>query len=501
MVFPQKNHALFGTNTTSGLSSVIPIAGINNNLKAQHAIDEEIERYQLINEGIERYKAIIRGLLTRRNTYAEISRLPQELMAQIFIIAASTSRAKWYDFGVTPTLMIISSVCTQWWRIALGTPQLWDSISTAKPRACAALLERSKASPLKIFCPLPHQSDEDFAAMVTALTAETARFKEARIQSSIDNAYSALALFLHPKLWGCHPIKTSNMPNLTDLLVQTNGPGNRLSIPWMINLLRNTPLLEELEIDHISSDFSIAVAGELPVSLPKLRSMKLHFQYIKEAQLFSYLEIPSSTQSTIEFHNDDPEIENEDFCYLQTFVESHISHGTPFLNVETQNLLTLFIAHLPPLTQLSLSPPGPLTWDKIHNLTLEGVVKHDEVLAWSNFLPHLVNIKTIQVERVTILRSLAVHNCSLSASEMSVDVCYNLEEVCVHGDKVSTAEEWLHFLRICQTRYDHGKPLREVSLYCCNIPQEYLEQFGGVTELECDGSDTDEVSSESGSDA
>ncbi|KAF5325029.1 hypothetical protein D9619_010092 [Psilocybe cf. subviscida] len=99
----------------------------------QREIDEEVSAYQ----------KRIRELNTRRNTYADISMLPQDLLADIFLLVQANSQLKnWHQ---------ITHVSQQWRGTAISTPILWTEPPTRHHDYTILMLERSKTANLNIF--------------------------------------------------------------------------------------------------------------------------------------------------------------------------------------------------------------------------------------------------------------------------------------------------------------------------------------------------------------
>ena len=97
--------------------------------EAQRLIDEEI-----------------RVLKTRRNTYARISRLPNEVLAEIFAVLRKSIGGycrvlAWHH---------VTHICRHWRRVALEFATLWTSPPTALHEYTLLMLERSRTSPLDI---------------------------------------------------------------------------------------------------------------------------------------------------------------------------------------------------------------------------------------------------------------------------------------------------------------------------------------------------------------
>ena len=95
---------------------------------------------------------VLCDLYTPRNSHSIISRLPNELLAPIFIHCA---RDYHYESARIPSLYApdwvnVSHVCSRWRNVALHCLTLWSYIFTMLQRWTEILLARSKQAPLKI---------------------------------------------------------------------------------------------------------------------------------------------------------------------------------------------------------------------------------------------------------------------------------------------------------------------------------------------------------------
>ncbi|KAJ8507208.1 hypothetical protein ONZ45_g10396 [Pleurotus djamor] len=83
------------------------------------------------------------------------------------------------------------------------------------------------------------------------------------------------------------------LPSLTRLVVY-HAPANSLSLGWTIQLLRNAPYIEYINIEATSSANTIEDTGPVPIPLAKLAYLWIESDSITESKIFDYLTIPPS---------------------------------------------------------------------------------------------------------------------------------------------------------------------------------------------------------------
>src|SRR5262245_18586388 len=90
-----------------------------------------------------------RMLKSRRNMLAPISRLPLELLCQIFKVSCVASSAGLNDFtsGGNIPCLALTQVCGHFRSAAIGCPRLWTDLIFSHPSWTEEMLRRSKAAP------------------------------------------------------------------------------------------------------------------------------------------------------------------------------------------------------------------------------------------------------------------------------------------------------------------------------------------------------------------
>jgi F-box-like len=114
-----------------------------NTMTSSSAGDLLDEMRSIIDRDIARLEERIRALKSRRNELSPISRLPAEILCNIFSLSISWSPQSWTNF---------SQVSQHWRSLALSAPELWTDIPLGYSRWAEEMLIRSKEAKLTIRC-------------------------------------------------------------------------------------------------------------------------------------------------------------------------------------------------------------------------------------------------------------------------------------------------------------------------------------------------------------
>ncbi|KAJ8515629.1 hypothetical protein ONZ45_g6968 [Pleurotus djamor] len=484
---------------------------------------------------------IIYGLRKRRNTFAAISKLPNEIMAKIFVACQTLFKR------VRLTRSTIILVCTAWKDIAMNTPQFWSLISFWEPRYIRQSLVLSKKTPLTVTCDISCLSS--IGDVFDLVCDETYRFEElvlhgrradaSNLTSHIfrENPNPRAPLLRHlvitidpsqttgnnrsplilTSFWGdltalrsmmlrnVLPGSVVYLPSLTDLKIDVSKKGKYLSITWAAELLRNMPMLENATLGKISSKHPLELPHppESPIPLPKLCRIQLNMKCLMESKLLDHLQIPDAAIVGMKFlaSGDENEVE-ESISHLRRFFSSRFPEDASLevrvdVDIGLDQIYYGVYNSGRQFTNLTITRfPSWLRWENnlltslplsaIHHLRLEGDMGDDEALAWSNFLPHLTQLKKITSWKVGVLRLLAGPDPS-SPNVTTADFSnLELETIDLNGDSNADDSHWITFISICQTRFELGRPINKVCIRGCTILKRRLRQLAWYTEVDCD---------------
>ncbi|KAJ8481895.1 hypothetical protein ONZ45_g15144 [Pleurotus djamor] len=252
------------------------------------------------------------------------------------------------------------------------------------------------------------------------------------------------------------------MPSLTHLSIQLDYLQNvhLLSLPRVLDVLRNVPAVEIISLSTVSSDDTVVLAPphptSQPVRLPYLRELNISPRYIKESIIFAYLDAPSLRKTVISFLNegDDPRIQSidADLSYLNRQITRSIPSDMKNLSVSIWGGLGDFdvpyqcsrfdltvvdkddsdVRNAQFLVQLGI-PGDPLNAqcrDIFRSLPFECITKVDvmdadgdeEALAWTTIVTQLVRLRFLSVRDFRTLRILGMPPELPSFHDVSIKV-------------------------------------------------------------------------------
>ena len=290
----------------------------------------------------------------RINTIAPISKLPPEMLAEVFLHVVANYHCEPGRLVHNAAMfsykwITITHVCRAWRDIALNTPRLWSYLVLASPEMTEMVLARSKMAPLCVTATILSASDWRFKLLETIMQ-NSRRIKDvyvvgsARVLRSLvakwsgpadllesiflteSRVYDPMAIFpsghltsdVLPKLFASHTPKLRHLEidrtvitwdnpllcsSLTTLRIscrrenlQRNG-----TFPQFLAALENMPLLEHIHlieaIPRVPEDTtSLPPATRSPVALPHLRNLEVISDIFDCANFLNHVTFPSNAR-------------------------------------------------------------------------------------------------------------------------------------------------------------------------------------------------------------
>ncbi|KAF5325477.1 hypothetical protein D9619_010067 [Psilocybe cf. subviscida] len=121
--------------------------------QAQRLVDDEIR------ELTAKYVASLSQLKARRNLFSAISKLPNEVLLEIFMTVKDCPSSSFKDFHG------ISQICQRWRHLVLDAPAFWTRLSTSRHEYTMLMLHRSKLAPLDVHLPRSTSSETLLAVL------------------------------------------------------------------------------------------------------------------------------------------------------------------------------------------------------------------------------------------------------------------------------------------------------------------------------------------------
>ncbi|KDQ61416.1 hypothetical protein JAAARDRAFT_509522 [Jaapia argillacea MUCL 33604] len=272
----------------------------------------------------------VRRLRTKRNSLVPISRLPPEVLVNIFGQHASRSDISLgFALGCSRSTVwwiAITHVCQYWREVALATPSLWCSLPFQRPRWVPEMISRSQMAPLQVtvasesseFLPQIRMALEHMPRIrILGLELRTSDLRTLPLSSPApllhtlklfnriiqdpfpipEDAFNLVTPSLRRlDLTGCTPSWDSPMfKGLTCLSLNTkSGPeSGRPSFSGLFEILGNNPQLESLTlINCLSPTTSDSRPRNSTILLPMLATFHLEDDALRCSLLISSLSVP-----------------------------------------------------------------------------------------------------------------------------------------------------------------------------------------------------------------
>jgi hypothetical protein len=198
-------------------------------------VDDSIDRQ------LAEAEALVMQLRQRKNERALISRLPVEILIQVFSYYSASDRHPHVRFRTPPPWLAVTHVCQRWRQAALSSPFLWTDIITTNYRwAEEMLLERSRDVPV-------HITVDDAGSVHTPCDVRAARL----LFSKIHRAQS-LVMTCADTIIACMPIlfEAEAAPLLEELTITNFHPSSALDLVERPLFSGRTPCLQFLSLHH-----------------------------------------------------------------------------------------------------------------------------------------------------------------------------------------------------------------------------------------------------------
>ena len=261
--------------------------------------DIEIARKKIEDE-IKDHANAITMLKHRLNAMTKISRLPSELLSEIFVCCAQdyfksyTDHKTHYSYyshhrGV-PEWVRVAHICHAWREIALSTPRLWSFVPVTQRSIAEQLLLRSKKAPLSIAATHLGYNTDRKKVLETVFSEEMHRMRELFISGPSAQVYELCAKLTEPANMLCTLALSDGGDNYTqsssDLIPQNlfNSQLPRLRCleirrlvmrwdnPLLCSALTNLVIIQNSYRDAMGTFEQFISALE---SMPGLRSIEL----------------------------------------------------------------------------------------------------------------------------------------------------------------------------------------------------------------------------------
>ncbi|KAG1780986.1 hypothetical protein EV702DRAFT_1042671 [Suillus placidus] len=268
----------------------------------------------------------VRTHRSRRNALVYVSRLPPEILANIFmyIVSKEESYMGTSDPRGAPACLAATHVCRYWRQVALECPILWAFIDGVSAQWLAIMLERSKKAALVVIYndpqPLRQCGFEKILSHLPRITFLQLCPSPPEANRILDSLSSLPAPLLHTFKFVVFGDPTFARP-ISDTIFQGQAPQlrsvqlvqccfswtsciftglhslhigsspKRSPLSQILSALRRMPELELLTLEPRSSEQADALLDQ--VSLPRLRRIELFNSTIHTAtSLFSHLVLP-----------------------------------------------------------------------------------------------------------------------------------------------------------------------------------------------------------------
>ena len=255
------------------------------------------------------------AIRTRLNALLPISRLPTELLLEIFIICVSwLYTPHGHNIKRIQNPLAFTQVSRTWRLASLSSPHLWSKIDLSNPLFAFHFLQRSKKVPLSLISALPLKLDTDVLAPhahrlssidlflfpddMESLFARVGPHLKSVTELSlkVPPVSCCLALdlsFPHVRklTLDCVSIQWEHIQNLTHLSLRGLSPEFCPSLTRLLSIFEKSPYLTYVRLENITTPLSSSCSSfsQNTIHLPHLNEMTISSQPTTISSLLSLL--------------------------------------------------------------------------------------------------------------------------------------------------------------------------------------------------------------------
>lgn len=274
-----------GVNTINSLLRSFALTG--SSLNSENAIKLMDNKIGTILQDQESFRDTDLALLKRqRNNYTFISRLPVEVLTEIFMYFRGPPFDEWSNSKISEgkdNLVQIIHVCHRWREVAKAYPALWNRIESGhnmNPAQIQYFLDLSRNMPLSInheFCDCGPQQNLDFNRL-SLISDHLSKVVTLRISGHIDMDWPFIytSLFVHA-------------PKLRVFILDRSSPDTELGKEIDSDLFGGcAPQLQHLTIMGFKLSFKNPISPDILHGLKVLR-LQISPQYTRLADILGFL--------------------------------------------------------------------------------------------------------------------------------------------------------------------------------------------------------------------
>ena len=201
-----------------------------------------------IDSEIQRLNNCICSLKSRRNSLCQVSRMPPEILSEVFLVLAEQLQAQ-DRFKVDFKWITVAHVCHLWRHIALQHGRLWGKIDMTSPDRASVFVDRSKGAPLAVRQSFAGSSAE----LPAAFTNPSCRYRELHLRAKDGQ--------LGPNV--LHALNSSiHAPVLESLVLEVSDNVAEYTLPPAV-FDHKAPALTRLQLQNVRLEWATALFPSL----------------------------------------------------------------------------------------------------------------------------------------------------------------------------------------------------------------------------------------------